>query len=258
MSASISSVSTPSSTGSGTLPPILQQRLDLIDRALIGVLPRNQRLELVERIEQAIEMLGVHESIQGLAAANSGVELAATAPIAISHPGSGRHRSRLAVLSGVGGLVAMALLFVSPIIYVLVCGFASLMGEELSLAILALHLIAMSIGGVAAVSLGLVALLRLGHANRRSGHGWAITGLCAGPMPALFGVLVLAVVGNQWLQEGTTVAPAIYSSQSLRQDIDPLSNVDIAIKPAAPLPTVQMTPAMPSEIVEKPQLGAKP
>jgi hypothetical protein len=76
-----------------------------------------------------------------------------------------------------------------PIMYLLVAVLGEVIGEEMVYGLLALSILALATSGAAAVMMGITALVRLARRRGAVGHGWAITGLCTGPMPALAGML---------------------------------------------------------------------
>lgn len=171
----------------------IDQRLDALDRALLGVLPRGERLAMVAGIEEKLREL--HD-----ADPNAFDELADQAEIAPAarerSPADGRRqRSRLALASGILGIIALALLFATPIFYVVIASIADMIGEVASYVLLGLNVLIVGGGGGIALVMGIAALLRLSRSrSRKTGYGWAITGLCTAPVPALAGLLVLLSV----------------------------------------------------------------
>jgi len=132
---------------------LIEQRLDAIDQALLGLLPLTQK-----------------------------------------------RRSRLAISAGILGALALALLLAIPVTYIAVEVMGDVLGEFISIGLLGVHSVAVSIGGLAAVGLGIAALVSLRrHKENLVGHGWAIAGLCTGPLPMLLGfaaVLFLVLQGG--------------------------------------------------------------
>jgi hypothetical protein len=207
----MSSLSTSSTSDAQQL---IDLRLDAIDRALLGLLPRGERLEVVGKVESRLRELAptiiADEASRTSAAGDASVDAALASAAMTSgtqRPGSAsgwtnllrrRPRSRLAVASGVLGIVALALLFMSPIVYVLLGMLDS--EESILITLLGTHLTSVVLGGFLAVVLGIAALVVI---NRRDGqlvgHGWAITGLCTGPMPILVGGLAMLVVCSELL-----------------------------------------------------------
>jgi hypothetical protein len=161
---------------------VFDQRLDAVDRALLGVLPRSERLAIVADIEARLRESGCADA----------AETADATPAEASAVPAGRmprRRSRLALTSGIVGIVAVAMLVGMPLMYLLVAMLGEVMGEEMAYGLLALSILAVACSGAAAVMMGITALVRLGRRRGGVGHGWAITGLCTGPMPALVGML---------------------------------------------------------------------
>jgi hypothetical protein len=203
-------------------------RLDAIDRALMGLLPRHERQELVAQLETKIRdtaAAGPVDAELGESSRERAHQFADTmepaefsSAVQPSRSLSRRRflpgrtpRSRLAVASGVLGMVALALLVVLPIVYVM----AEMTGDEmLALSLLGGHVSAATLGGLLAVALGIAALVKL---NRREGrlvgHGWAITGLCTGPLPMFVGGLVALVIGAELL--GSFSVTSVYTASTV-------------------------------------------
>ncbi|MGH7139632.1 MAG: hypothetical protein ACREHD_28160 [Pirellulales bacterium] len=221
-----------------TLPSGAQQsfdlRLDAIDRALLGLLPRHDRIEFVAQIETKLREFAEanpplaaepgearpdhsdrFDDVVEAAACSAGVRRPALARRTFSRR---RTRSRLAVSSGVLGMVALALLAALPIVYFIV----SMLDESGSATVWLIggHVTALAMGGLLAVALGIAALVVLNrHGGRLVGHGWAVTGLCTGPLPVFVGGLVALLMGVQLLAErsstiGYTAAAPVYSQAS--------------------------------------------
>jgi hypothetical protein len=152
---------------------------------LLGLLPRSERLEFVASLQarlesQPAESITVAEDVSAVAAE----------PRASTR----RRRSAMALTAGVLGIVALVLLFALPLTYLIVVATGEALGEMVAYALLAANVLIVALGGGAAVVLGIVALARLGRRRGQLGHGWAITGLCTGPLPALVGGLATIVV----------------------------------------------------------------
>ncbi len=177
---------------------LIDQRLDTIDRALMGLMPRNERLKFMAETEVMLREGGSLNSELAGEAGDAQDGPRPTPPI--SRTGR-RGRSRLALTSGVLGIAAALLLIAMPVSYIVLAMAGELIGEIVAYALLALNILAVTLGGAAAVVLGIAALVRLNRRNsRQTGHGWAITGLCAGPVPMLIGgisvlVFVLPMLG---------------------------------------------------------------
>lgn len=211
-------------------------RLDAIDRALLGLLPRHDRIELVAKIETKLREFA--EANPPLAAEpgearpdhsdrfDDVVEAAACSP-GVRRPALARRpfsrrrpRSRLALSSGVLGMVALALLAALPIVYFIV----SMLDQNGSAAVWLIggHMTAVALGGLLAVALGIAALVVLNrHGGRLVGHGWAVTGLCTGPLPMFVGGLVALVMGVELL--GEVSATPVYTVRAAPADPAPYS-----------------------------------
>jgi hypothetical protein len=171
---------------------LIDERLDTIDRALMGLMPRRERLKFLAETEVMLRDRGVLNSVLAEELDEAQEGLRSTALI----PQTGRRgRSRLALASGVLGIVAAVLLFAMPVTYIVVSMAGEAIGEMASYALLGLNVLAVALGGATAVILGIAALVRLSRRHSRQvGHGWAITGLCAGPVPMLLGGLAMLFV----------------------------------------------------------------
>jgi hypothetical protein len=216
-------MSTATTTSNTTMQHLIDQRLDALDHALLGLVPRHDRLALVAQAENRIREhaaanLTAMASFQASAVgatpgdwAQSGLPagtatFAPLKPLMVPASGGmaaspGKRRSRLALSAGVLGIAALVLLFGTPVTYVFVATVGELFGEIVSISLIGAHLMAVAIGGMTAVGLGIAALVSL---RRRKGNldgrGWAIAGLCAGPVPMLVGGLALVVGGWQLLE----------------------------------------------------------
>ena len=219
-------MSTNTNTNSDTTKYGTDLRLDAIDRALLGLLPRHERIELVAQIETRIrETVAACPPVD--AQCNEArldhpgpVDEATQAAVLSSlvHPSQRRHRysarrtprSRLAVSSGVLGIVALSLLVALPIVYLMVSLLN--MGEWVAISLVGGHVTAVALGGLLALVLGIAALVVLNrHDGRLVGHGWAITGLCTGPLPMFVGGLMALVVGAE-LYGTISVSPSYTAS----------------------------------------------
>jgi hypothetical protein len=169
---------------------VIDRRLDEIDRALLGLLPRSQRLAIVADVEARVQGQGDGVSL-------SRETLAEAPSFAASGVRRRTRRSRLAVSSGVLGIIAIGCLVTSPILLIGLSAFGELIGEEIALAMFYLAAMLIGFGGILAVSLGGVSLLRLaGSGHSTTGTGWAITGLCTGALPMLVGLVGLLSVAS--------------------------------------------------------------
>ena len=180
-------MTTANSASNVTAESLLDQRLDIIEGALVGVIRRTDRLAIVSQIETLIREQAIPQS--SIPAFGGVVRLAA------------KKRSRLAVSAGVLGIAALLLLFGTPVTYVVV-GFAGeMLGEAFVLSVLGGHLAAVTLGGIAAIGLGIAALVSLKRRKEGlGGHGWAIAGLCTGPLAAFVGGLAIVFGGMELLE----------------------------------------------------------
>ncbi len=213
-------MSTANATPHTAAQQLIEQRLDTIDQALLGLLPRQDRLATVAQVE-----IRIYELVAANAAFAANLQAPAKGPIlsdsAISRPARqtpafGPHPqffgmvasgwtpptqkrwSRLAISAGVLGILALALLLATPVTYFTVEMLSEALGEIVAIGILGAHAVALAFAGVAAAGLGIAALVSLRrHREHLVGHGWAIAGLCTGPLPILLGCAALLLVGLQ-------------------------------------------------------------
>jgi hypothetical protein len=257
-------MSTTSTAPRGDIHQLIDQRLDAIDRTLLGLIPRQDRLSIVTQVETRLRELAEanranaiepHEPIHSEHATlpDARFDSAAQGPSLSLHPRRSangtrvrparRKRSRLALSSGVLGIVALALLFALPISYLVVSYVGVL--DLATTAILGTHVAAVALGGTLAVVLSIAGLVSLQRSQRKmAGHGWAITGLSTGPLPMFVGGLIVLVVGLQLLaaergnvaQVTTTSMPITVPAPSYYSSAPPC---------ASPMPTGP-TPYMPA------------
>jgi len=213
-------MSTANTTPHTSVQQFIEQRLDAIDQALLGLLPRQDRLAAVAHIETQIREIvaarpavaaNLHAATQSPALGDSAFsDMMSETPAFLPHPqffrpASGgwvpatqKKRSRLAIAAGVVGMIALALLFATPVTYFFVVEMLSeVLGELVAISLMGAHAVAMWIGGLAAVGLGIGALVSLRRRKHLAGHGWAIAGLCTGPLPMLLGCAAVVMLGAQ-------------------------------------------------------------
>jgi hypothetical protein len=213
-------MSTTNAMPTGEMQQLVDQRLDAIDRALLGLLPRQERLSIVGQVETRLRELAVAGP-----AVDADQQLPLERHVAdaahFGAPGesrSRRHQSRLALSSGVLGIVALALLFALPLTY-LVLGSIGMFDEAAEI-LLGAHVVAVALGGTLAVALSIAGLVSLQRSRgRMAGHGWAITGLSTGPLPMFVGGLLVLVATLQIAAEPvsqvvTATAPVTVSGPS--------------------------------------------
>ena len=181
----------------------INQRLDAIDRALLDLLPRNERLSIVAQVDGRVRELVATSATSDMGIARSATYLTAadaalTAPIVL--PAARMRRSRLAITSGLLGIVALILLFVTPVTYVIVGFLGEILGEVVAIALLGIHVGMVTLVGLTAMALAIAALIIL---KRRQGalvgYGWAIAGLCTGPLPMFAGAATGLFLGMQFM-----------------------------------------------------------
>ena len=169
---------------------VINQRLDALDRVLLGLLPRNERLAMVADVEAKVRIAHEANPVSLELAAMPMDALPLSEAAAGQRPRIARRRSALALTSGVLGIVALALLFALPITYLVVSTTSEAIGEVTTYILLSGNIVMVALGGAAAVIMGIVALVRLNRQQgTQRGHGWAILALCAGPLPMFVGGL---------------------------------------------------------------------
>jgi hypothetical protein len=171
---------------------VIDERLDELDRLLLGLLPRTERLAIVTDVESRVKALGDDVPL---------AELPATVPAALLARTAGRpatRRSRAALTSGVLGIISAGCLLISPILLIGATVCAEMLGEEITIALMSLFVFVLVVGGGLAVFLGGASIIRLARSGQsKTGTGWAITGLCTGLLPMLIGGVGLLAIGAQ-------------------------------------------------------------
>jgi len=190
-------MTTTDSRPSAAAQPLMEQRLDALDRALLGILPRSERLAIVTQVETRVrELTDGNTAAESIAASAMEPEVISDAVIRRTTAAVPKRRSRLALSSGILGIVALAMLFAMPITYFLVAFIGEDFGEFISIGLLSIHVLTVAIGGLVALIMGIAGLISLSRRKGRLvGHGWAITGLCTAPLPTLVGGLMVLVTG---------------------------------------------------------------
>jgi hypothetical protein len=190
-------MSTADTKSSSSGEHVIEQRLDALDRALLGLLPRSERLAMVAQVESRVRELTSSDP-----AAHSVAETAVEPDVvagAVSRRASSagpKRRSRLALSSGILGITALAMLFAMPITYLFVVTIGEDLGELVAYSLLGIHVLAVAVGGLVALIMGIAGLVSLARRKGQMvGHGWAITGLCTAPLPMVFGGLMVLVTG---------------------------------------------------------------
>jgi hypothetical protein len=192
---------------SATTQELIDQRLDALDRALLGLLPRSERLALVLDVEARIQtFLESHPSLPEHSV--TAAEELRIAPAAETRRIPQRRRSTLAITAGVLGIVALVLLFLAPITLMLIAVLDEALDGMIAESLLAGNIAAVALGGAIAVGLGITALVKLNRSpNRLRGHGWAITGLCTGSLPMLLGGFGILAALLPMVSITTTASP---------------------------------------------------
>ncbi|MFN0056571.1 MAG: hypothetical protein ACKV0T_30865 [Planctomycetales bacterium] len=189
----------------------LDARLDAVDQLLLGVLPRSERVALVETLAERMR--------QGSPRGGSSL------PIQTMASPSTARRSKLALSSGILGILSGILLFALPLVYLLAVSFGEVLGETAVVVLLGCYLAMIVAGGGSAVVSGVASLWRLRRGSaHRSGRGWAVAGICTGPVPfgaaSLCGLyLGFALLGSVSVSQVTTT-----SSQATLSPTPPSAN----------------------------------
>ena len=240
-------MSTANLTPHTSLQELVEQRLDAIDQALLGLLPRQERVAAVSQLEARIREVVPADLalIADSTAASRSRQPAAwpmptAAPTWAPHPqffgpsGSGplswpqSRMSRLALSAGVLGLLAFVLLLATPVTYFAAEILSDIVGEIVAIGLLGAEALAVTVGGIAAVGLGIAALVSIGRQRGRLvGRGWAVAGLCTGAMPMLLGSVAVLMTVLQFgmsqfvsITEAPPVATATEAHASAKADSD--------------------------------------
>ncbi len=175
------------------LPHIINSQLDALDRVLLSLLPREERLAIVSQVEarsSQLENTGTYVQGDASASTESSIRPVMSGNVRIRRG----KRSRLALASGILGIVAISLLVALPIGYFVVAIFSDVLDEFRLILMLGMHVSAIGVFGTAAFVFGLLALWRLGYRPNARGKAWAITGVCTGPVPMMTGCAMLLVI----------------------------------------------------------------
>jgi len=193
----------------------IDQRLDAVDRVLLGLLPRSERMAFVARLETTIRQRLTE---------NPASEIGLAEPVAEASLPSARPRSALpkcsvaAFTAGLSGIASIVLLFiVLPLAYIAVALLSSTLDFDATILAILLGLVPLAacVAGCAAMVLGIVGLVKIARREGALvGRGWAVTGLCTGPMPVLCVAVPLLIIGAQLLAAGSLsveVNPVAYN-----------------------------------------------
>jgi hypothetical protein len=175
---------------------LIEQRLDALDRALLGILPRSERLAIVAQVETRVRELTDGTALESSAESAADSDVIAGAVSRRTSGAGPKRRSRLALSSGILGITALAMLFAMPITYLFVVTIGEDLGELVAYSLLGIHVLAVAVGGLVALIMGISGLVSLARRKGQMvGHGWAITGLCTAPLPTVIGGLMVLVTG---------------------------------------------------------------
>lgn len=215
-------------------PNLLDQRLDALDRILLGLLPRTERIAFVAQVEVRIsELADAIPALESSAAGESSTlpDLAALS----ASPRAAKRRSRLALSSGILGIVALVMLFAMPITYVIVSIIGESMGELVAYSLLIIHVLTVAVGGLVAIVMGITGLVRLARRKGRMvGHGWAITALCTAPLPTLVGGLLAVTFLGVSFGGGGTDYPSPPNVASAPYALSPITSGELKPVPVSP------------------------
>ncbi|WP_254512724.1 hypothetical protein [Anatilimnocola floriformis] len=215
---------------------VVERRLDELDRLLLGLLPRGERLALVASVEGRVRELG--------GAVDLGRDLPEVLTATATASTGRRRRSRLAFSSGVLGIVVAAGLLASPVLFIVLSIFGELLGEAFAILLLVLLALLITCGGGLAVFCGGVSILRLARRGQTAtGTGWAITGLCTGALPLLIGLVGVLSLGVELIP-----SDALHVSWNISSDGSSNTPLEPVAYPAPPMygtpPASNEAPAM--------------
>ncbi len=231
--------------------PLIDCRLDLLDRLLSGLLPRELRLELVRGAEQEIlarlaesdirsptdqQVLAVlrncepPEAILAAVMAENGASTLGNhsreSSAAICLMATRRPLLKTAKMSGAFGAASLVLLFAVPWVYLFAMVGASTFDETLSFVIFGTYLVLLSLTGLAATGTGLSALWQLRRrGGTHTGYGIATAGILVGCIPLLIAGLAGVLIASQLLGTGLIAGAGrtrqlIYTSENFSEISD--------------------------------------
>lgn len=156
-------------------------------------------------------------------------------------------RSKLALLSTLLGVTAGGLLFATPLVYLAVMAFGVFLGEIGAIIGMGSYVGLILLCSSGAIVTGLVALWRLSQLQPAVvGRGWAISGLCAGPIPFAAASLMAMLFGFQMIEGVGISSVASYPSDGPAAADSPQSGAE----------PPEDSPAMYGGIVVDPATGA--
>lgn len=245
---------------------LLDRRLDALDRALMGLVPRSERIELVAGVEKRFREKQESDPATLETLATSQVEettesMAAPGGAAREMAGGKRRRSRLALTSGILGIVAVSLMLMLPITYVVIATMAEMMGEVLAIALILLNVFSVAGTGALAGFLALAAIVSISRSKKKKrGMGWAITGLCTSPLPVLVGLLAIVFfvlpITVEYVSQSSPSVPPYVASVPVSQPMlmppteckDGVCPLPPAMDPTAYASAPAMSPPMPVQL----------
>lgn len=252
----------------GVVHASVDARLDAIDRLLLGFIPRHERMAIVRDLELRLHSVLAHSPHETAACATGGAALLADSALGVNSSACAgvtlgwesavssanrrplapvARRSILAVAAAILGIVACVLLMGMPIAYFAMNIVGELLDETGMLLTLSTYMLAMLLGGGGAIFLGTAALWKLRHQSPAvRGRGWAIAGLCAGPLPFAVASLLVLCWGLPMLGEmgffgqpvfAITAAPESVAASNTSAEVRQVSDSQpTCASPAKPTP----------------------
>jgi hypothetical protein len=212
-----------------SLQPLIDRRLDWMDQALLGLLPRQDRQEIIAQVEARVKALHSAGTLTeaGLPLPEPFPEVASCRSATAARPVRSK-LSSLALVAGLLGIGALLLTFAMPLTYLLATVLEDLLGEAGIILAFGSHVALIALGGSAAVILGLAALVRLSRqSDRLRGRGWAFSALATGCLPMFVGCM-LALMTSVSVVSSSSVATVVNSPAA------PATVVGPAAMPALP------------------------
>jgi hypothetical protein len=200
-----------------------------MDQALLGLLPRQDRQEIIAQVEARVKALQSAGTLAeaGLPLPELFPEVASCRSATSARPVRSK-LSSLALVAGLLGIGALLLTFAMPLTYLLATVLEDLLGEAGIILAFGSHVALIALGGSAAVILGLAALVRLSRqSDRLRGRGWAFAALATGCLPMFVGCM-LALMTSVSVVSSSSVATVVNSPSA------PATVVGPAAMPALP------------------------
>ena len=223
-------MSTQSVSSSDFHKTLIDERLDAIDQALVGLLPRQERLSWVGQIESRLCEFAASPSSAAtpsanFSATNATLETPAQGGLSTVSIWNSAHqtarpiwpiatqqkkRSRLALSAAACGIAAMALLVGLPFTFLVLTMVSELLGEIVSLSILGIHVVSVGFLGCLAMALAVLALFSLRRRSEQlTGRGWAFTGLLTGPAPVMASIIAGILLAMEMGVTSITLSPSV-------------------------------------------------